>query len=171
ATQLSQDAVVRFAALCHDLGKGVTPCNILPSHHGHEERGVEIIRNLCRRLRIPNEFRDLAVISSRFHLHIHRAHELKPQTVLQVLEQADALRKPKRFEDFLLVCTADIRGRKGQEQINYPQADFFRRAADAIRTIDITDLKAQQLDGKAMQEAIYNRRLEIVKTLKENNLK
>ncbi|HEY9049897.1 MAG TPA: multifunctional CCA addition/repair protein [Gammaproteobacteria bacterium] len=167
ACQLSKNTVIRFAALVHDLGKGVTPKDILPSHRGHEERGVDVIKQLCNRLRIPNEYRDLAVLSSRFHLHLHRALELKTTTLLKTLEQLDALRKPQRFEAFLTVCLADIRGRKGSENCEYPQMDYMRQACDAIKNVEIDDLKQQELSGADMANAIRERRLKALKQIKK----
>ncbi len=169
ACQLSKDPIIRFAALTHDLGKGITPEDILPSHRSHEERGVNVIKKLCQRLRIPNDYRDLAVLASRFHLHAHRALELKTTTLLKTLEQLDALRKPQRFEAFLTVCLADIRGRKGSENCDYPQMDYMRQAFEAIRNIDINDLKQQELSGEDMANAIRERRLKALKQLKTAN--
>lgn len=169
ACKLSKDRVIRFAALAHDLGKGVTPRDILPSHRGHEERGVLVIKELCNRLRIPNEYRDLAILSSRFHLHLHRALELKTTTLLKTLEQLDALRKPQRFEAFLTVCLADIRGRKGSENCDYPQMDYMRQAFNAIKDVDITELKQQQLTGEDMANAIREQRLKALKQIKNSD--
>ena len=165
ASKLSDDARVRFAALTHDLGKGVTPGDRLPSHHGHEEAGADIVKALCQRLRIPNEFRDLAVITCRFHLHAHRAFELKASTLLKTLEQLDGLRKPERFEQFLLACEADMRGRLNFEDYDYRQAQYLRDALHAIANTDIESLKQQQLGGKAMAEAIYRERLKGLKAI------
>lgn len=167
AVALSPKTTVRFAALVHDLGKCLTPREEWPSHRGHEEKGVPVIEALCRRLRIPNEHRDLAVLTSRFHLKVHRAFELRPGTLLEMLEKLDGLRKPERFEDFLLVCSADIHGRKDLEDRPYPQADYLRRAMAAIRDVDISELKAQKLDGKAMAEGIRRLRLDAIKNLKD----
>lgn len=158
ACLLSEDAQVRFAALCHDLGKGVTPEEKWPSHHGHEQLGVDVIKQLCKRLKIPNEFKDLAIITSKYHLHIHKAYELKAKTVLKTLEQVDAFRKPERFENFLLACLSDIRGRKGFENNNYPQADYMRTALDIAKNIDIQPLKDMELKGADMADAIHRAR-------------
>lgn len=166
AVILSQDASVRFAALMHDLGKGVTPKSAWPSHHGHEEEGVRIIQSACQRLRIPNDFRDLAVMTSRYHLHVHRAFELKTTTLLKTLEKLDAIRKSDRFMNFLLACEADAKGRTGYEHSEYPQADYFRRARELTANIDITPLKDQQLQGKQMAEAIRQLRLQALQNLK-----
>ncbi|MCW9014112.1 MAG: multifunctional CCA addition/repair protein [Gammaproteobacteria bacterium] len=165
ACKLSDKTTVRFAALCHDFGKATTPKDKLPSHHGHEDRGKKLVKKLCARLRIPNEHRDLAIITAQFHTHVHRALELKKTTLLKTLEQVDAVRKPQRFAEFILACTADIRGRPGYEDEVYPQADYMRTAAEAIRNINIEELKNQNLDGKDMAEAIRTLRLQAIKEI------
>ena len=170
AVKLSHKTTVRFAALVHDLGKCLTPKQYWPSHRGHEEKGVPVIEKLCQRLRIPNEHKDLAVLASRFHLNVHRAFELRPDTLVKILEKLDGLRKPERFEDFLLVCSADIHGRKELEDQPYPQADYFRQAMATVRDVDISELKQQNLDGKAMAEGIRRLRVEAIKTLKEKKI-
>ena len=166
AVILSQDASVRFAALMHDLGKGVTPESAWPSHHGHEEKGVKIIQNVCQRLRIPNDFRDLAVMTSRYHLLVHRAFELKTTTLLKTLEKLDAIRKNDRFVNFLHACEADAKGRTGYEHSDYPQADYFRQSREVAANIDITRLKEQKLQGTQMAEAIRQLRLQALQSLK-----
>src|SRR5580700_7448907 len=107
AALLSSDTKVRFAALVHDLGKATTPQDEWPSHRGHEERSVSLIEALANRLRLPGEYRDLAVIVARYHGIVHRAFELKPTTILEFLERADAFRRPERFAQALLACEAD----------------------------------------------------------------
>ena len=166
ATGLSADAEVRFAALVHDLGKGTTPQQVLPKHHGHEERGVALINNLCDRLRIPNRYRDLAVLVSRYHLHCHRIRELKPATVLRTLEGLDALRRTERFDRFLLACTADARGRKGMEQQDYPQADLFRKYREACLAVTTNSEDIQGLKGAGIADYIRAQRLEAIKEVK-----
>ena len=162
---LSNKASVRFAALMHDLGKGVTPEDEWPSHHGHEEKGVKIIKDMCQRLRIPNEYRDLAILTSRYHLHIHRALELKPETLFKTIAALDAIRKQDRFEDFLLACKADALGRKGYENTNYYQYDFMQEAFEKINSISIEDLKQLQLTGEKMAEEIRKKRLLAIKSI------
>ena len=165
ACLISNDAATRFAALCHDLGKGITPKDKWPAHHGHEDGGVPLVEKLCDRLRIPNDFRDLAIITARFHLHYHRAYELRADTLLKLIEQTDALRKPQRFENFLIACMADTRGRPGFEQEPCTQTAYFLNIVNAVRAINIDDLKAQQLTGKVMAEAIAKKRLDAIKAL------
>jgi tRNA nucleotidyltransferase (CCA-adding enzyme) len=169
ACLVSEDTRVRFAALCHDLGKGITPKALLPAHHGHEEAGVPLVENVCTRLRVPNDHRDVAVVTARFHLYFHRAFELRPDTLLKFLEQMDVLRKPQRFEQFLLACVADTRGRPGYENNACVQTRYFRDAISAINSVDIEDLKQQQLGGKAMADAISRRRLSAIEALDKNH--
>jgi tRNA nucleotidyltransferase (CCA-adding enzyme) len=127
---------VRFAALTHDLGKGVTPKTLWPKHHGHEHKSVELVEQLCQRLRAPNECRDLAVLVARFHGDVHRAEELRPGTILKLLAAADVFRRPERFDEFIDACTCDFHGRTGYEQRAYPPAEILRIAAAAARAVD-----------------------------------
>ena len=135
SAKLSQERLTRFAALCHDLGKGESPPEMWPSHRGHEERGVPLIQAFCKRYRVPKEYGDLAKLVSRFHLHCHRVFELKPTTLLKTLERLDAFRQPERFEKFLLACEADARGRLGRETASYPQADRMREALQVAKAV------------------------------------
>lgn len=163
AALLSTDPQVRFAALVHDLGKGNTPQERWPQHIGHEERGVKLVRQLCARLRIPNEYRDLGIITARYHLHCHRALELKPQTLLKVLDGMDVFRKPERLEKFLLACQADAQGRKGKENAPYPQADIFRNAFKASLGVDNRAILAQGLQGEAFRQELTRQRVNAIK--------
>ena len=148
AEALSADLEVRFAALTHDLGKGNTPTNKLPSHPGHEIRGCELIRALVGRLPIPKACRDLGLIVAEFHTHCHRALELRPKTVLKVLEKTDAFRRPGRFDQFLVACEADARGRAGLENRRYEQAGFFRGAFAAASAVDAAAIARETEDRK-----------------------
>jgi tRNA nucleotidyltransferase (CCA-adding enzyme) len=161
AARLSDDPRVRFAALVHDLGKGTTPRAEWPSHHGHEERGVALIEALAERLRIPGDYRELAVIVARHHGIVHRAFELKPRTVLEFIERADALRRPERFAQALLACEADSRGRTGLEEQPYPQRGYIIAARSAAASIKpaAEDLAAS---GPEIAAALRSRRLEAV---------
>lgn len=159
ACRLTDNPVTRFAALCHDLGKGLTPKDKWPSHHGHEAKGVKPVQQMCKRLRIPKEYRELASITAKYHLHVHRAYELKTSTLLNTIEKLDGIRKPQRYEQFLLACTADSRGRTGYEENDYPQADRYREALSIISQLDISPLKEAGLEGKAMADAIHTARL------------
>jgi len=165
AAQLTEDPQIRFAALVHDLGKGNTPREEWPKHHGHEARGARLIEALCKRYRIPNAFRELAVLAARHHIDCHRVQELRPETLLKKLEALDAFRRPERFEQFLLACEADARGRAGFEDSAYPQADYFRKALHAAMKIDTQSLIDQGLEGETMAEAIYKKRLDAISSL------
>ena len=147
--KLSDDVDVRFACLVHDLGKGTTPEYRWPSHPGHEKRGSELIRSLCRRLPVPRAFRELGIIVAERHTHCHRAYELRADTVLKLLEKTDAFRRPARFEKFLLACEADARGRTGLEDRSYPQADYLRGALAAASGIDAAGVARAVSPGRA----------------------
>lgn len=160
--RLTDDAEIRFAVLTHDLGKGTTPPEILPAHHGHEQRGAEMIEALCARLRVPVAFRELAVIVARYHGLCHRALDLKPSTLVTLIEHVDGLRRPERFEKFLVACMADLRGRLGGEDDPYPQAERLRAARAAAAGVDVRPLVDAGLAGTALGEAIRSRRIEAV---------
>ena len=163
AARLSPDPQVRFAALVHDLGKGTTPREQWPRHIEHEARGVPLVEALCDRYRIPNDYRQLAVLVTRYHLHYHRAAELRDETLLKTLEALDAFRRPDRFERFLLACEADSRGRTGYEDQHYEQPDIYRRAFRAANAIQAKEFVAQGLKGKAIREAVARARIKAIK--------
>jgi tRNA nucleotidyltransferase (CCA-adding enzyme) len=150
AAHLSDDPRVRFAALMHDLGKGTTPKEQWPRHIEHEARGVPLVEALCQRLKVPNDYRDLAVLVTKYHLHYHRAAELRDDTLLDTLQALDAFRRPERFEQFLLACEADSRGRPGFEDLDYAQPEIFRAAYQAAAAIDAGALARQGLEGEAI---------------------
>ena len=154
AARLTENSVTRFAALVHDLGKATTPREEWPKHIEHEEKGVPLINQLCDRLRIPNDYRALGIHAARYHLLCHRARELRPETILKLLKNVDAFRKPERFEQFLLACEADARGRKGYEDNPYPQAELLRKAFEAARQVDTRSLANNGMDGKQIAEEI-----------------
>jgi len=162
AARLSPDARVRFAALLHDLGKGTTPAKEWPRHFGHEERGVALVQRICSRLRVPNEYRDLAVLVARYHTHCHRAAELRDDTLMETLEAIDAFRRPERVEGFVRACEADARGRTGYEGRPYPQADIFRQAYHAARTVDTAAI-ASGRNGPQVGEAIRLARIDAIR--------
>lgn len=166
ATRLTDNPVIRFAALMHDLGKGTTPETNWPSHHGHEGRGVILINNLCDRIKVPNKYRELACLVSKHHLDCHRIREMKPETILKKLEQLDAFRRPDRFEDYLLACEADARGRAGFEDKDYPQADFFKQCLNAANEVETQPISEQGLKGKALGEEIKKQQIDKIKTIK-----
>ncbi|REE92369.1 multifunctional CCA addition/repair protein [Cupriavidus plantarum] len=136
AASIGASLPVRFAALVHDLGKGTTPADILPRHLGHEERSVTLLEQVCKRLRVPNECRELALVVAREHGNIHRSLEFGAAAVTRLLERCDALRKPERFAEALRACEADARGRLGFEDRDYPQSARLLDALDAAASID-----------------------------------
>jgi tRNA nucleotidyltransferase (CCA-adding enzyme) len=155
---------VRFAVLTHDLGKALTAPDQWPSHRGHEEAGVPVIEALCARLKVPNGFRDLAVLTARHHAVVHRAAELRPSTVLKLLETTDAFRRPERFEEMLQACEADARGRTGLEAQPYPQRDLLRRARAAAAAVSLDENERQGLAGPAIGEKMREKRLAAIKS-------
>jgi tRNA nucleotidyltransferase (CCA-adding enzyme) len=134
---------VRFAALTHDLGKGTTPPEEWPRHIGHEARSVKLVKDLCERLRSPNEARDLALLVARYHGDVHRSLELRPTTIAAMLQSVDAYRKPQRFEEFLQACACDFHGRPGYAEKPYPQAERLRLAFKAARSVDAGSIAAE----------------------------
>lgn len=165
AARLSPDPEVRFAALLHDLGKGETPRQEWPAHRGHEERGVLLISALCDRYRVPNAYRELAILAGRYHLLCHRANELSSSRLLELLESTDAFRRPDRFEKFLIACEADARGRAGFEDRPYPQAKLLRRSLKAAIDINVNELIERGLSGEKLGEEIRIRRIEQIARL------
>ena len=166
SARLSPLTSVRFAALTHDLGKALTPRDKWPRHPGHEVASVRLVTELCDRLRIPNEFRELAILVARHHGVVHRAFELRPGTVLELLENTDALRRPERFESFLLACEADARGRTGLEDRPYGQGDHLRAALAAARGCTPTVEETSTLPGPEIAARLRTRRLEALKALR-----
>ena len=158
AARLSPLPAVRFAALVHDLGKATTPAGLLPRHHGHEERSVALIERLSDRLRVPKEFRDLALIVARHHGNVHRALQLRPETALDMLERSDAFRRPERFEQALLACEADSRGRTGFEERAYPQRDYLLAARDAAAAIKPSASDMAGHDGATIARKLREKR-------------
>lgn len=155
---------VRFAALSHDLGKGTTPADILPRHHGHEARGVDLVGALCRRLKVPNDCRDLALLTARWHGHIHRSHELRPATIVEVIEKSDALRRPDRFSQLLEACLCDYTGRAGWENRPYPAGERFQQALTAIRSLNAGAIARACADPLRIPEHLHAARVAAVKT-------
>ncbi len=166
AARLSPDTRVRFAALLHDLGKGITPPEEWPRHIGHEQTGATLVSEFCQRLRVPNDHRDLALLVARYHAHCHRAAELKPATLLDTLEALDAFRRLERVEMFVLACMADARGRTGHEDEPYPQADIFRRAFEAARSVDTAAVARLGGKGSEIGEHIRRERIVAIKNAK-----
>jgi tRNA nucleotidyltransferase (CCA-adding enzyme) len=163
ACELATETTVRFAALVHDLGKGVTPRDQWPSHIGHEQAGVRVVGQMCERLKVPTEHRELGQLASREHQRIHRAHELRDATVLEVLEATDAFRRPDRFEKLLLVCEADARGRGPELRARpYGQARVMRDCHRAAAAVKLDPDVMGQLAGPAIALALRTARIEAI---------
>ena len=165
ATRLSRDVTVRFAALVHDLGKGVTPSEQLPRHHNHEMRGVALVNLLCDRLRIPTLFRKLGLLTTQYHLHSHRVVTMTPQKVVRLLRHMNAFHDPSLLERFLLVCQADATGRLGAEERAYPPASVLRHCAQQCATIHNQAFLDAGLQGKRFGEAIHKERIHRVRAV------
>jgi tRNA nucleotidyltransferase (CCA-adding enzyme) len=165
AAALSGDTRLRFAALVHDLGKAATPPSEWPSHRGHEERSVALIEALCARLRIPSDYRELGLIVARYHGIVHRAFELRPKTLLEFMERADAFRRPERFGLALLACEADARGRTGMESNPYPQRGYVTAARDAAAAIKPSAEDIATHGGAKIAERLHQRRVQAISEL------
>ncbi len=166
AARLSPDPRVRFAALVHDLGKGTTPREEWPRHIAHEHRGVALVEQLCERLRVPADYRDLALLVTRYHGVYHRAEELRAATLLDTLEHLDAFRRPERLEQFLLACEADSRGRPGFEERHFEQPEIFRQAYRLAAAVAAKEVVAAGYGGKAVGEELRRRRVAALKRLR-----
>lgn len=166
AASLSKQPEVRFAALMHDVGKGLTPPELWPSHHGHEETGAALIKVLQKRLRVPNDYTELAILVARFHGICHRVMDIRAATILKVLEQVDAFRRPQRFENFLVACMADFRGRTGFEDRPYPQADIMRQAYMAAKQVPVQPLLDAGYTGIQLAERLHQLRLTAIQQIK-----
>jgi tRNA nucleotidyltransferase (CCA-adding enzyme) len=157
---------VRFAALVHDLGKGTTPPEFWPKHHGHEARSVELVRALCERLRVPADCRDLAVAVARDHGNAYRAAELRPATLIELFERVDAFRRPERFAAFLQACECDFRGRPGYETKPFPAPGYLREALEIARAVDAGAI-ARAADPARVREAVFEARAQALAVWKK----
>lgn len=156
---------VRFAALTHDLGKGTTPADVLPRHIGHEERSVNLLKEVCKRLRVPNDCKELAHIVAKFHGKVHAVFEMRPSTVVQFLQDTDAIRQPQRFKEFLLACESDSRGRTGYENKPFPQADLLIKVLEAAMSVDAGAIAGKFSEPEKIKAAVFEARVEAVKGL------
>lgn len=154
---------VRFAALTHDLGKATTPADILPRHLGHEERSVQLTEQLCARLRVPNDCRDLALLTARYHGNIHRAAELRAGTIVSLLEKTDALRRPERFQQLLDACLCDYTGRLGWHNRSYHSPARLLAALAAVNAVEAGKIAAACADKGSIPERIHAARVSAVK--------
>ena len=160
SVKLSDSSAVRFSVLVHDLGKALTPETVLPSHRGHEKSGLPMVKALCDRLTVPNSHRQLAMAVTEYHLHSHKAKELKPATLLKLFQNIGALRDDRRLSDFLYCCEADARGRTGFENITYPARDYLTAALGAVKKVDISDLVANGVKGADIGRQLKQRQIE-----------
>ena len=154
---------VRFAALTHDLGKGVTPRHLWPAHHGHEHKSVELVTSLCERLRVPGHCRDVARLTARYHGDIGRAGELRPSTILKLMNAVDVFRKPQRFEEVLQATECDFRGRPGYEDAAFTPARLLLAAAQAARSVDAGEIAARLETPERIREQLDAARLSAIR--------
>ncbi|MDP3087724.1 MAG: multifunctional CCA addition/repair protein [Methylotenera sp.] len=154
---------VRFAALMHDLGKGTTPTDALPRHIGHELRGVSLLKDIAKRLRVPNDCKELAQIVTKFHGKLHQVHQMRPNTLLEFLIELDAVRQPNRFKDFLKACEADSRGRTGHGNCALSESDLMLKVLDAASSIDAGEVASKFSESEKIKVAIFEARLTAVK--------
>jgi len=166
---LSDELIVRFSALVHDLGKATTQKSCLPSHKGHEIRSAELVRAFCKRLRVPNDLRNLAVLVALYHGQSHSVKELSPRAILILLKNLDAFRRPDRFIQFLLACEANSKGRTGFEQSVYPQAKYLRACFEQARAITLEKKTDKILIGKEIGEVIDVARVQAITTFIHEN--
>jgi tRNA nucleotidyltransferase (CCA-adding enzyme) len=152
----------RYAALTHDLGKATTPRDILPRHTGHELRSVELVKELSERLRASSECRDLALLAARYHGDIHRARELRAETIIKLFQSADAWRRPERFAHLLQACASDARGRTGHENDAYPQADYLLNLLAIARAVDAGEIARKCPDNHGIAAAVQQARISAI---------
>lgn len=168
AASMTQDLHCRFAVLVHDLGKARTPEAYWPKHQGHEALGVPVIKQLTKRLGASKAYTRLGSLVSEWHLHCHRAMELRPQTLLKLFNALDVWRRPQTLGDFVLCCEADARGRTGLEENPYPQANYLRSAYDLVATVTADQFSSEEFSGKALGQAMEKRRLALLDEFKQS---
>ena len=167
ATRLTEDPVVRYATVVHDVGKGVTPRDNWPHHYGHETLGLPLVKKINTRLRVPREYGDLSLLVCEYHTRMHGLKEMRSGTILELLEALDAFRRPQRIQRFLLACEADSRGRTGLENQAYPQRDLLLAAQQAASSLNVAELLASRA-GEAdkpdtIKGLIHQKRSELIK--------
>jgi len=167
SVRLGVDSETRFAVLVHDLGKASTQPSQWPKHIGHETASLPLIKKLCARLKVPKVYEQLALLTAQYHTHCHRAFELRPATIVKLLDGVDAWRRPQRFEQFLLACEADARGRGHFAERDYPQRAFLQECLQAARGVEIKALVERGLTGEALGEAITKARINAVAAFKQ----
>ena len=166
ASKLSDDPVVRYATMIHDVGKGITDKSKWPSHFHHEQLGLKLQMAITKRIKVPNEYSQLAALVCEHHTKLHRVMKFKSNTLLELLEALDATRRPERFDKFLLACEADARGRTGLEDRNYPQREYLLSMLDAINSIDVKSLLANKPSAQP-KAAIKKHQLQMIEEAKK----
>ncbi|MCU7820071.1 MAG: multifunctional CCA addition/repair protein [gamma proteobacterium symbiont of Lucinoma myriamae] len=169
SARLTKEPVVRFAALVHDLGKGITPKDEWPKHIAHESRGVPLVEAVCQRLKVPKHYSALALLVTEFHLNYHRINELKNSTVVSLLSRLDAFRRPERFEQFILACEADAKGRTGYENSSDEKSQRFREFFQAANQVNTAEIVAQGFKGAEIAEQLRIKRIAAIRAYKKNN--
>ena len=164
--QNDNKTAIRFAALCHDLGKGITETHLLPSHKGHEKAGLPLVEKISKQLKVPTHYKQLALKVCEYHLHCHKAFELKASTLLKMFNHLDIWRKPEEFDYFLMACKADFLGRLGFENRPYPQEEYLQAAVKAARAVTAKAFVEQGLQGLAIKEAMAKARLNAIVSVK-----
>jgi len=154
---------VRFAALTHDLGKGTTPKEVLPRHIGHEERSVNLLKDVCKRLRVPNDCKELAHIVAKFHGKVYRIDEMRPDTKVRFLQDTDAIRQPERFKEFLRACECDFKGRTGYEDKPVPHTEVWLSLLNTLMQVDAGAIAKQFGEPEKIKVAVFQARVEAIK--------
>ena len=168
AVLLSPDAKIRFASLVHDLGKATTPTDILPRHIGHEQRSLPLVENLCQRIKCPVDYKELALMTAKWHTHCHRALDLRPASILKLLLGLDAFRRKERFQEFLICCEADARGRTGFEDRVYPQRQYLQQALELCTQVTAKEFVDAGLIGNKIQQAMNKKRIYLLREFKQS---
>ena len=173
SAQLQASLPVRFACLGHDLGKGSTAVELLPRHIGHEERSVRLLKDVCARLRVPTDCRELAEVVAREHGNIHRSADFGAAALVRLLERCDAFRKPQRFNEILLACECDARGRLGFQDTAYPQRQRLAQALQAAQSVVTASIaeaaQAAGLSGPRIGDMIHAARVQAVQAWIDNS--
>jgi tRNA nucleotidyltransferase (CCA-adding enzyme) len=167
AALLTDDIAVRFAALCHDLGKGTTPKHILPKHIGHEQRSVELTNKLCQQLRVSRDIKSLALKVAEYHTHIHLLFEMRAKKILDVIEALDSFRRPERFMQYLLAGEADCRGRTGYENTDVPEIAAFKHCFIEVQKITAKPFIEAGLQGQEIAKALRKKRIEVIESIQQ----
>lgn len=171
SARLDGTLAMRYAVLCHDYGKGITPAHILPSHRGHEAAGLPLVKACSERMKVPRDCLALALLVTEHHLKIHQAFDLRASTIVDLLMRCDALRRPDRFAQLLKACEADARGRTGLEDEPYPQPDYLIACLEAMQGIDAAGIAAACRDKHKIPDALRKARIKAVKAVKKSDYK